>query len=187
MAAGLFDEAKHHREPEPSALAVRFGGVEGLEHPSDHLRRHAVSGIGDRQHRVVARYDLGVGPCIGLVEHLVGKLDGEPPATRHRVARVEGQVQHRGLELGGIRHRRPEPGAVDEAQVDLFAQGAPQQRQQVGDDGRQVERRRSERLLASKGEQLARERGATLRRPDGALRTGLEGVLVGLKLGTDEL
>src|SRR5439155_9396957 len=52
VAAGLFHDAVHDRQPEASAAAGFLGREERLEDVLERLARHAVSGIGDRNRDV---------------------------------------------------------------------------------------------------------------------------------------
>src|ERR1051326_5614817 len=47
VAAGLLDEAEHHREAEPAALADRLGGEERLENPAENVHRDSGPCIAD--------------------------------------------------------------------------------------------------------------------------------------------
>jgi hypothetical protein len=59
MAAGLLDEAVHHRQAQPGAAADLLGGEERLEHARQRGRIHAVAVVAHPQHHVLA------GRCIG--------------------------------------------------------------------------------------------------------------------------
>ena len=88
--------------PLPTSLVVKNGS----NTRSTDRRRDADAGVAHRDHDVVARRHLGVHAGIGLVEIGVLGFDREPAAVRHRVARVDRQVEDRGLELVGIDQRR---------------------------------------------------------------------------------
>src|SRR3546814_17349334 len=50
VATTLFDEAEHHTQTKPGALAIGLGGEEWLEHLLEHLRRNADAGKIGRAH-----------------------------------------------------------------------------------------------------------------------------------------
>src|SRR3546814_6748661 len=59
-----------------------------------HLRIDALTGIGDGEHQRAAAFGISLG---------LGRADGESAALRHGVTRVDGDVEHRRFQLGGIR------------------------------------------------------------------------------------
>ncbi len=81
---------------------------------------------------------------------------------------------------------RPQAGGLDVADLDVLAERAPQERDQVRHRRGEVDGRRGERLLAREGEELAGQGRSSLGRPRRALDPLLQpGVAV--ELGPDEL
>ncbi|GJD69837.1 hypothetical protein MMMDOFMJ_2775 [Methylobacterium gnaphalii] len=162
LPAGLAHEAVDHRQPEPRALADRLRREERLEGLGDHVRRHAGAGIGDAEREVLAGLQVPV-PRRTLVHPLVGGLDGDAAAIRHRVARVDAEVQQRVLELRGIDHHRPEAGRGHRLEGDLRPDRAADQFLHAGHEPVHVGGLGIERLAAREGEQAVRQRGGALR------------------------
>ena len=89
MPAGLPGEAVDLAEAEPGALADRLGREERLEDLGEDGGRHALAGVADADHGVVAGLDLaGGGEIGGGADDAVSRLDDQRPAARHRIARV---------------------------------------------------------------------------------------------------
>ena len=107
MAAGLADETIHLAQAEARPLPCAFGREEGVEGLRDDVRRHACARIGDRDQHILTSLDrvlLGV----GVIQQGVQGLDGEPASARHGVARVDGEIEDRVLELRWIGFNLPE-------------------------------------------------------------------------------
>src|SRR5271157_697879 len=60
VTARLFDEAIHHRQPEPSAFADPFRREERIENPREGFFRHSGSRVGHGDDDVVAWRDFRV-------------------------------------------------------------------------------------------------------------------------------
>ena len=157
VPARLLDEAVDHREPEARALALRLGGEERLEDLLDQLRRHAASGVGDGEHHVAAGRHLLVAAGVVVVEEGVGELDGELAAARHRVAGVDREIEHRGLDLDRIDESVPEPAGEHGLDLDRLADCAAHHVVHAGDEPAHIDDLGLERLTAPEGEQLLGE------------------------------
>ena len=107
MTARLGHEAEHHAQPQAGALALLLGREKWFEDFGHHLRRHAGSGVGYRDHGVVPRRHRGVEFHVIVIQSLVARGDRQPAALRHGVARVGGEVQQARLDLGRIGDHRP--------------------------------------------------------------------------------
>ena len=117
--------------------------------------------IGDRQDVGAELRDL-----VGL--HRIG-LDGQRPAAlrRHRVARVDREVDDHLLELARVGADRPEVAAVLDHQLDRLAEQPLQQMGHLRDHVGKLEHLRAQGLLPREGEQLAgKARGAVRVRLD---------------------
>ena len=105
--------------------------------------------------------DLALLRRIGVVEVRVAGFDRKLAALRHRVARVDREVQDRAFELVRVAQRGPEPAGGDDFEADGLADGAPEQLLHAGDEPVGVDGLGVERLAAREGEQTVREgRGA---------------------------
>ena len=86
------------------------------------------------------------------------RLDRHRPASRHRVARVDREIDDHLLELSRIGADRTELGVEHRQQLDVLADQAPQHHVHVGDDGVEVEHPGLQDLPAAEREQLPGER-----------------------------
>ncbi len=123
---------------------------------------HAAAGVGQGQQDVTARPDLGAQPCVRLIESDVGRLNGQPAAARHGVARVDGQVHQHLFDLAGIGADAPQVRSQDGGNRDVFAQETTQHLLDADDDGVEVEDLGRQHLLAAEGQELARQRRRSL-------------------------
>ncbi len=104
-----------------------------------------------------------VAPGVGLVELHVRGLDGEPAALRHRVARVDDQVDDHLLELAGVRLHAVQARRRHHRQLDVLADQPAQHRLHGGHHRVQVEHLGLQHLLAAEGQELPGERGGAVR------------------------
>ena len=88
MAAGLLDEAVDLAEPEAGTFTDILCREKWVERPRDHGLRHAAAGVGHGGEHVLAGCDAEMSRGVALVEMGVLRLDGEPAAFRHGVARI---------------------------------------------------------------------------------------------------
>ena len=99
---------------------------------------------------------------IGLVEMRIGRLDRQPAAVRHRIARVHREIEQHVLELVGIDPRLPQSAGEHGLDRDVLAQRPPQQVGHAGHQPADIERLRFQRLLPREGEQPMRQRRGAL-------------------------
>jgi len=138
LRAARWPVARHDRSAEPGDGAARHGEpqarpfflvVKNARTRAPGAPRDARALVGYGHHREVL-----------LAPH----LDGDGPAQRHRVARIEQEVHEEVLELrGGCAERRQLGDAGDQADVPAFHQGmllqlGARQRQRLGDDHLQL-------------------------------------------------
>src|SRR6185503_6617826 len=90
LATGLLDDAMHHRQPEASALADALGGEERLGGALQRLLVHAGTGV-DRGDADIATG--GKAQLVALEQRRLMRAEDQRPALRHRVARVEREVE----------------------------------------------------------------------------------------------
>ena len=119
----------------------------------ERLRVHADAGVDHRQRDELAPVALGVRGA-----------DVEPPAARHRIARVHGQVEDDLLHLRRVGDGEPEPGAEIDHELDLGADQALQHPGHLEDDHVQVDQLGAKLLPPAEGEQLPRQAGRAGRR-----------------------
>ena len=128
-----------------------------LEHARQHLGVDPVAGIADLQGgQIVERVVAGE-------VHIAG-ADADRAAVRHRIARVDDDIDEGALELRHIDEHRPHPLRQLEHQLDVLARRCGEHiarrdeaLAQVGDD-------RVERLTARKGQEPPRQGLAARRR-----------------------
>ena len=147
MSAGLLHEPIDLRQAEAGALAGALGGEERVERLGQHVLGHANSGIADEQSDILARLKVGIRGSIGIIEKAIRRLDGELSAIGHRIARVEGQVDDRILELIGVDEAGPQAPGLHRFDLDRLAQRALQQIRQPDEQIVQIGRARRQRLL----------------------------------------
>ncbi len=141
MPARLLDEAVDHGESEPRPGTEGLGRVERLEYAAERDWRDPGAGVRDCDHDVLPGCDVVVPGCVHLVEDDVVELDREPPSGRHRIARVEHEVEQTVLELMRIDERGPDVGlARVDPDLDVFAEGALEERPESLDEPRYVGR-----------------------------------------------
>lgn len=92
----------------------------------------------------------------------MGGGQGQVPAARHRVLGVEGEVDDRRFELPGIGEGGPEAALQLGRDLDILAQGAPQELAHAEDQRVAVDLDRMQRLAAAEGEKALRQFGAAL-------------------------
>ena len=98
VATRLLGKSVNLAETQTGAFANLLCRVKRLERSFQHLGGHPASGIGDREHNIIAG---------GLIDLVVGcrQIFGAKAKTArsaHCIARVRGKVQYGGAELRGI-------------------------------------------------------------------------------------
>ena len=96
-AARLRGQAVHHREAEPGALAGALGGEERLGRALQRRLVHAGAGVADGDADIIAR--LPARAHLPGRDALAMRGDRQLPAMRHRIARIEREVEQRQFEL----------------------------------------------------------------------------------------
>ncbi len=98
MSTRLPGKTKGLAEAKAGPLTDRLGGEERVERLLDDLLRHAAAGIRDRNHHILSGRDV-VFCRVSFVDMSVCCLDRQLAAVRHRVTRIDGEVEHRVFEL----------------------------------------------------------------------------------------
>ena len=117
------------------------------------------AGVADRQFDIVSRLQLRI-----VADPPPPAADGQRSAVRHRVARVDGEVEHRHFELRRIGHHRHQVRVEVELLLDPRPQHIAKQRAHLVDQRRDIGRLHLQPLDPAEGEQLAGEPRAPLRR-----------------------
>ena len=90
VAARLAHETIDHRQPQTAAAAKGFGGIERLEDMGNLLGGDAAARVGDLETHALPR----------VVRRVRADANREGPAPlEHGIARVQGEVEERALEL----------------------------------------------------------------------------------------
>ena len=122
VAARLLDETIDLAQAEAGALAGLFGGEERLEGARGDLLPHADALVGHRDQHVLTWAHLGVVRAIGFVEQDVAGLDGQAAALRHRIARIDGEIENRGFQLHRVGLDRPNAAGADHLELHRLAE-----------------------------------------------------------------
>ena len=113
----------------------------------------------DRQLDIVARLQLGI-----VADPPPPAADGQRSAVRHRVARVDREVEHRHFQLRRIGHHRHQMRVEVELLLDPRPQHIAKQRPHLLDQRRDIGRLHLQPLDPAEGEQLAGQPRPPLRR-----------------------
>ena len=133
------DDVVDRREAEPAAAPGLLGREVWLEQPRAGLVVHAGSAITHRQHHHLAH---------------VGGFDGEAPALRHRVARVDHEIHDDLPDLVRIGADAPQAGIEPGQELDVVAEQGLEHARHVPDELVQIDRRGGRRRPAASGEDL---------------------------------
>ena len=144
--ARLLHDPVHGGEPQPGSFAGFLCREKRLEDAGLGLLVHADARIRHGQHDV---------PTRARFHHHVGRLDGQPPSPRHRVAGVDRQIDDDLLELPGIRLHSAQVGGEWHGEVNVRSDQPSQQFFGAGQDGPEIHDLGLEHLLAAEREQLA--------------------------------
>ena len=162
VGATLFQHAIYGGEPKSRTLRA-FRSKERLEDSRLRFDIHAHARITDSKHHVVARNDGAVHARKAFVESDVGGFDGQFPALRHGIARVDGKIHNHLIDLSRIGADRSQSGPRHHHEIYVLANHASQHFQILSYDLVHVEHLRSKHLFAAEGEQLPRKRCRALR------------------------
>ena len=168
MPARTAGEAVDHRQAKPGSLPDRLGREERLENLLEGLVGHANAGVAHADHDIVTGFDLLLRETLSVGQDFTGGDNRQRAPLRHRVARVDRQIEDRILELMGIRQRRPVLGGKVHRKPDRLAQGPPQHLLHAADQLIDIDRLGVERLAPGEGEQPVRQRCRATGRTDGA-------------------
>ncbi len=116
---------------------------------------------------------------IGVVEEGVARFNGQLAAVWHGVPGVDGQVEHRVLDLVRIHQGVPKPPRDCGLKFDFCAQRPAQHVVHAPNKAADVDHLRLQRLSTSEGKQLLGELGAAGYARQGALHTDLRAGVTG--------
>ena len=116
-------ESVDHAQAETAAASDFLGGEEWFDGTFQRFRRHAQSGIADREHHVMA----GIEPGLAVVgsDPAFARSQANLATAWHGVACVQGQVDQRRVQLRGVRMRRGNSVGTIDLELDRFAQRTP--------------------------------------------------------------
>ena len=138
---------------------------------------HADARVGHPKHDVAPRRDVAVSRGTPFGQLDIFRLDGQPPAGRHRVARIDRQIDQRLLDLGRIRTDRAEVPCERGHEVHILADQPPEHLAHLSDQVVQVEDPRLQHLPRAEGEELANQHLRARRRvPDDVQFLSFRGV-----------
>src|SRR6185312_13661781 len=106
LAVRLSRETVNHGEAETGALTEGLCGEEGIEGFLDEFRRHSDACVGDGNDHIRSRCNAGMSLAIGFVEFGSRGFDSKLAALRHRIPRVEDEVEDGAFELVGVNQGR---------------------------------------------------------------------------------
>jgi hypothetical protein len=135
---------------------------EGLKGPCDHIPGHAGPRIPHGEHDIITWLDFDILCRVRFIQRHIRRFDGEMTAPGHGIARIDGQIEDRIFDLGGIRDRLPKTGSGKRAHCDVLSECPLQYGRHTRRDLVQVERPRLKWLFAREGQHALGELSATL-------------------------
>ena len=180
--AGLLHDAVHGCEPESGAVTDGLRREERIEDAPLRLGIHSHSGVPDDDGREPIRRRRGArrGRSRGGGED--GRLERERTAVRHRIARIDDEIQNDLLQLSAVGEHHAGRGVAAIHEGDLGSNQPAQHRFGAAHDVVDLDRHRLQHLTPAEGEELAGERGPPVRgTPDLADVAREVGVVVRLR------
>ncbi len=148
------DKAIDHAEAEPGSLADFLGREERLESPIPHLGRHSAAGIADGQPDI--RSGQAPGHC-PLCQDDVPGFDLEHAAVGHGVARIQGKVEERGLQLSRVDVAEPQSFIGHQLDFASFSDRSSDERLELPNKVVCADRLGRQPLAPRKSQQLRRQ------------------------------
>ena len=158
-AAGVGHDLVHDREAEPRAVSRFLRREERLEDPGRRCAIHPVTGVGHRQADVVVGHRGALHVVRRRSHRDVRELDLQRAAARHRVARVDHEVEQHLLDLPAIAANGRDLAVDLRDQPDVLAEHAPHHLLGRQDEVVEHQHARRHGLPAAEGEQLLGELG----------------------------
>jgi hypothetical protein len=123
VATRLLDESIHLTQAKPGPLSKLLGGEKWLEGTINHIWSHADPGIRHANNHVLTCGQLRIQLTVVLVYIDVCALKRQLSAIWHSIARIDGEVDQRGLKMICVDLHPPQPGRTNSLNLDFFAQG----------------------------------------------------------------
>ena len=122
------------------------------------LRRlvHSLAGIAHGKEHVRAGRGIRVHRAIPFAERDVRRLDRDPPTPRHRVPRIDDQIDDDLLQLAGVGVHERELRIELCHELNVLAQKPPEHLLEIAGERVEVEDVRLQHLTAAEREQLTR-------------------------------
>ena len=119
-----------------------------------------MTGIANQQQHIRSRLDPdGIQARPFPDRHILG-LNRQPPALRHRIARIDHQIHNHLLDLSGIRLDRAGRGVEFRTEFDdIFTDETPQHAVHIGDQRIEIQHFRRDKLTAAERQQLTSQPG----------------------------
>ena len=179
-ALRLAHEAIDGAQAQAGAAAAFLGGEKRLEGALAHLVGHAAAVVGDRDRDEAPAVRAGLGFAVDIARQRVAGpgAKAQPAAARHRIARIDRDIEQRRFELAGV-GQAGRAGRRIHVDPDMLVERAAQHVGQRMQQRIDVDRARLQQLAAREGEQLAGEFGAAPARPRGGRDELLRTVFAG--------
>src|SRR5690606_11759902 len=120
-AAGLLDDAVHHRQSEARSLADFLGCEEWLEYLFQNVGGDPGAGVLDLDDHIVRRDEFAIPEGRSRLRACIPSPHVQIAAFRHGNAHVHGKVHHHLLELADIDPYRPQIASMIDLELDLVA------------------------------------------------------------------
>ena len=162
VSATLLHDAVYGRQTEPGSLPFFFRRKEGFKDSRLRFFVHTHARVADREHDVVAGpYERGTA-AMTIIHDNPLSLDGERSSAGHRVLGIDHEIHQHLFQLTSIG-----PcvcGFVGEAgeELDIFTNQRTEQPLHVRDNRVYIDDFQFQQLLATEGEQLARQGGGAI-------------------------
>src|SRR4051812_31398734 len=126
MSAALFHDAVNGGQSQSGTLSHLLGSKKWLEEMKFGVFVHALSGITDRDLGIDTRRDAGMTARVGIIEIRPARGDRQSAPPRHRVPRIQREIQQHLLHLAAIRFHMRQIGRKLRNKLNVLADQAPQ-------------------------------------------------------------
>jgi hypothetical protein len=167
----LPDDAVNGRQPEARSFADVLRRKERLEDARQIFRRDSAAGVADRQPDVRTGRGVGIQLCLPFIQRFRAGGDGETPASRHGVTRIDREVQDHLFDHAGVAEHRRQRGCEIGAEGDVLAQNALEHPGHASHHLVQIQVHWLHDLFAAEEQQLADQPGGAFRGADDLVRT----------------
>ncbi len=152
VAPDLLDDAVHGRQAETGAFPESLRREERFEEVRPRVRIHSAARVANDQRHVGTGRDGRVDARFGTGEPLHRRFNHQRAPARHRVSRVEGEVQERVFELDGIPPDGSNLGAELSVDFDVLTEDPAEDLLDLTDDAVEIDAGDPQRLFAAEGE-----------------------------------